>query len=108
MIPAFSDAEQWKEFDIRARTSGETGVDMPATPAAAEVKAWFEGTLIHLASTAAITSVELYDLAGLRLAVVPAAGTLSITLDTAPFPGRAYIARVNHGPSAATLLKLAR
>lgn len=107
MIPVFEAAPQWKEFKIMAKTSGETGLDAPVTPETADVKAWFDGTLLRLTSTFEITAVELYDLSGLRLTIVPAA-TFDFTLDTAPFSSRAFIARVHLGPSTAKLLKLAR
>lgn len=108
MVPVFQAAPQWKEFKIVAKTSGETGIDAPATPESAEVRAWFDGTLLRLASTFEMTAVELYDMGGLRLTVVPAGGTLDFTLDTAPFQTRAFIARVHLGSSAVKLLKLAR
>ena len=108
MLDTFKAAPQWKEFKIEAKTSGETGIDAPATPETAEVAARFEGTLLRLTSTFEITAVELYDLYGLRLAFIPAVASLDFTIDTAPFSSPAYILRVHLGPSAVKLLKLAR
>lgn len=108
MLDTFMAAPQWKEFKIEAKTSGETGIDAPATPETAEVAARFEGTLLRLTSTFEITAVELYDLSGLRLAFIPAVASLDFTIDTAPFSSPAYIVRIHLGPSAVKLLKLAR
>ncbi|MCM1071033.1 MAG: leucine-rich repeat domain-containing protein [[Clostridium] fimetarium] len=108
MLDAFRDAPQWKDFNIEARTSGETGVALPDTPSGAEVRGWFEGAVLRVSATSEISAVELFDIGGLRLAFLPASGTLDFSVDTAPFASRAYIVRVNLGPDTVKLLKVAR
>ncbi len=106
MYPVFKEAPQWKDFKIEARASGEP--DIEVSPAGADVKAWFEGAILRLEGTSEITAIELFDMAGTRLAFVPAGGALHFSIDTAPYSSRSYIVRVNFGPAVVKLLKVAR
>ncbi len=108
MKPLFENAPQWKDFDIVARSSSTLITELPANSDAPDVKAWFDGSLLRLEANTPITTVELYDMAGLRLTALPAGASTTFTLDTAPFASHTFIARVILGETAAKILKLAR
>lgn len=108
MLPIFENAPQWKDFNIVSKNSSTVITELPSNSDTPVVKAWFDGTLLHLAANTAINTVELYDMAGLRLTIVPAGAATDFTLDTAPFASHTFIARVILGESTAKILKIAR
>lgn len=110
---AWEAADQWREFELSPLTSSES---VTMTPAQGKVRAWFEGTLLHLTSASPITSVSLYSPDGTLLARTTPAGSaeaqaeapLAATIDTAPFPGPLFLVRAQTADNTVTLFKLIR
>lgn len=107
MESLFKDADQWRDFKV----SGYSGIDDPtvdpASPAAS-IKAWFDGTDLHISAASPLGVVELYDLSGRCAIRVNAADDTSLTIDTSDLATRIYLIRITMPDGTVASFKLAR
>ncbi|MBP5561984.1 MAG: leucine-rich repeat domain-containing protein [Muribaculaceae bacterium] len=96
-------ADQWKEFRIETI---KTAVEELAANEA-NVKAYFDATMLVVAASEPIASLEVYALNGVLLNSLSNAG-LTATVDTVNFGGNVYMVNVVLESGAKKVFKLAR
>lgn len=101
MIPEYKAAEQWKEFNIQNLSSAEDAL------AAAEVKAYFNGTVLRIEANEIIASTLLFDATGLQLSRCQG-GDNTVTYETADFSNNYYIIAVKLASGKQCAIKLSR
>lgn len=105
MQSEFTEAPQWKEFDIVQSTG--VSDDIMADGADSGVKAFFSGTDLIVKATTEIDNVRVYDSAARQWVYVEPASE-EITIDTAAWNSRIYIVAVVLTDGRTANIKLAR
>lgn len=106
MTDAFGAASQWQEFDIRSVSTGADNV--ASAPGSVSLRARFAGKELQVeASGAVISSLALYDTAGVLLGT-HAADAERVAVDTSNFGTNIYIVRCALADGSAATVKIAR
>lgn len=107
LFDAFSSADQWRDFNITAETSGIDGTQTPA-PGDAGVKVWFDGMQLNIESPQKIATVNVFDVAGRRF-TFPSQGTdFHLTVDTSAWGGSVMLVSVGMADGTTAVFKLRR
>lgn len=101
----FDTTEQWKEFHIDV----SSGIDDVTADqeVARRIKAWFDGTLLHIRADGELADVRLHDLSG-RNYLSRSPRSAETTIDTADFTERVYIVTVRLADGTPATIKIAR
>lgn len=105
MQSEFTEAPQWKEFDIVQSTG--VSDDITADADDSGVKAFFSGTDLIVKATTEIDNVRVYDSAARQWVYVEPASE-EIAIDTAAWNSRIYIVAVVLADGRTASIKLAR
>lgn len=106
MTDAFGAASQWQEFDIRTVSTGADNV--ASAPGSVSLRARFAGQELQVeASGAVISSLALYDTAGVLLGTY-AADAERAAVDTSNFGTNIYVVRCVLADGSAATVKIAR
>lgn len=101
MIPLFKAAPVWQEFDIREAGIDDVIADGGDENVGFDFGVRFEGNMLLLDATAAMSRVELFDTLGMRLAAIDC-NDASIGVDTSRWNTRIFIVRVTAGQDVAS------
>lgn len=108
MADTYRDLPQWQDFDIKELSVTETPSIDDGLADPANLRATFDGTILHLSADIDIRAAQLYDVSGRCFTIAANYQSTTMQVDTAPYDARVFIVRVLLADGTAPVLKLAR
>lgn len=107
LLQTYKDAPQWQDFNVSELSAAS--VITPDEDITDNLRAAFDGSVLHVLSTVGIRSLQLYDVAGRCLTISNNTAPLeSMAVDTAPFDTSIFLLRLLRTDGSMPVLKLKR